>query len=245
MKVFASMVTSAAAFAQAGGPPTSPSAAPQPSPPQISQAIKITRTGSQPPSQGPSERFTGSVRIDPLFTENPPAHISGRLRARCSYSMAHAHLGSNVDRYAWQRLGSAVGDQIQEIRPGDVVWVPPGVKHWHGATPTTSMTHIAVQESLNAKTVEWMEKVSDEQYKDSPTASEAAAANSKEPSAAQKLMGDFDPKLTELTDNVLYGDVWRRPGLSQRDRSLITVAVLMTVPPVRLRYGPCKFCMED
>jgi 4-carboxymuconolactone decarboxylase len=128
------------------------------------------------------------------------------------------------------------GSQVEEIRQGDVVWIPPGVKHWHGATASTSMTHIAVQESLNGKTVEWMEKVSVEQYRNSQSMSDGVTGTTKEPSAAQKLFGDFDPKLAELTDNVLFGDVWQRPGLSKRDRSLITVAALIALNrPEQLR----------
>ena len=245
MKVFVTMVaavsllSSSAAFAQVGGSPSSPSAPPQISSPQISQTIKITRSGSQPPFQGPFEHFTGSVRIDPLFAENPPAHMSGSSitfepGARTAW---HVHtLGQILIPTAGKGWVQQWGGKIREIRPGDVVWIPPGVKHWHGATPTTSMTHIALQESLNGKTVEWMEKVTDEEYKDSSSPAEAATANSNEPSAAQKLMGDFDPKLADLTDNVLYGDVWQRPGLSQRDRSLITVAALIALNrPEQLR----------
>jgi 4-carboxymuconolactone decarboxylase len=98
------------------------------------------------------------------------------------------------------------------------------------------MTHIAVQESLNGKTVEWMEKVTEEQYRGSSSSEGTTTANRNEPSAAQKLMGDLDPKLAELTDQVLYGDVWQRPGLSQRDRSLITVAALIALNrPEQLR----------
>ena len=111
----------------------------------------------------------------------------------------------------------------------EYVWIPPGQKHWHGATASTSMTHIAIQENLSGKTVEWMEKVSDEQYGKVTSATKA-------PSTAQKLFGDFDPKLAELTDNVLFADVWERPGLSKRDRSLITVAALIALNrPEQLR----------
>jgi 4-carboxymuconolactone decarboxylase len=128
------------------------------------------------------------------------------------------------------------GGPIEEIRQGDVVWIPPGVKHWHGATASTSITHISIQESLNGKTVEWMEKVSDQQYGNSQTTLGEVKGMTKEPSAAQKLFGDFDPKLAELTDNVLFGDVWERPGLSKRDRSLITVAALIALNrPEQLR----------
>jgi 4-carboxymuconolactone decarboxylase len=98
------------------------------------------------------------------------------------------------------------------------------------------MTHIAIQEELDSTTVEWMEKVSDEQYGSSKPASGGVTDSTKERSAAQKLFGDFDPKLAELTDNVLYGDVWQRPGLSKRDRSLIIVAALIALNrPEQLR----------
>jgi 4-carboxymuconolactone decarboxylase len=98
------------------------------------------------------------------------------------------------------------------------------------------MTHIAIQENLGGKTVEWMEKVTDEQYGNFQSTS-GGVMGTKEPSAAQKLIGDFDPKLAELTDNVLFGDVWERPGLSKRDRSLITVAALIALNrPEQLRH---------
>ena len=112
---------------------------------------------------------------------------------------------------------------MEEIRPGDVVRIPPGVKHWHGATPDSSMTHLAVQEQQGGKVVDWLEKVSDEQYL--PATSPAATP----PYRAQQLFGDVAPKLAELTDNVLFGDVWARPGLSLRDRSLLTVSALIAI----------------
>ena len=116
--------------------------------------------------EGPAEWFTGKVRIDPLFEAPDPARVRGASvtfepGARTAW---HTHpLGQTliVTRLGWvQREGGP----IEEIRPGDVVWFPPGEKHWHGATPTTAMTHIAIQEALDGKVVDWMEKVSDEQY---------------------------------------------------------------------------------
>jgi 4-carboxymuconolactone decarboxylase len=123
------------------------------------------------------------------------------------------------------------------MRPGDVVRIPPGQKHWHGATATSPITHIAIQEHLDGKTVEWMEKVSDTQYgtavHDQDARSAAAArpvpGAGVEPTPAQRLIGDFAPKLVELTDNVLFGDVWARPELSPRDRSLVTVSALIAM----------------
>jgi 4-carboxymuconolactone decarboxylase len=129
------------------------------------------------------------------------------------------------------------GDPVEEIRQGDVVRIPPGQKHWHGASPNTAMTHIAIVERLDGKTVEWMEKVSDAQYRAPIRAQGAASAApassasgaSTQPRPSQRSIGDFSPKLAELTDDVLYGDVWERPQLSKRDRSLATVAALIAL----------------
>jgi 4-carboxymuconolactone decarboxylase len=121
------------------------------------------------------------------------------------------------------------GDPADEIRQGDVVWIPAGQKHWHGAAPNSSMVHIAIVEQLDGKTVEWMEKVSDAQY-GAPLRGQTAAANAgAPPRPSQAAMGDFAPKLAEVTDNVLYGDIWERPELSKRDRSLVTVAALIAM----------------
>ncbi len=131
------------------------------------QTVKITRSGSQPSQKGPAEYFTSSVRIDPLFKANDPSRTSGASvtfepGARTAW---HTHpLGQHLivtDGFGWVQQW---GGQIEEIRQDDVVWIPPGQKHWHGATATTAMTHIAIQEHLDGKVVEWMEKVSDEQY---------------------------------------------------------------------------------
>lgn len=204
-----------------------------------SQLIKIVRAGSQPASPGPEEHFTGSVRVEPLFSAHDPARAYGSLvtfepGGRTAW---HTHtLGQTLivtDGTGWIQQW---GGQKQEIRKGDVVWIPAGQKHWHGATSSARMSHIAIVEQLNGKGVEWMEKVSEEQYGNSPSTSKGVTGMSKETSAAQKLMGDIDPKLAELTDNVLFGDVWERPGLAKRDRSLITVAALIALNrPEQLR----------
>jgi len=135
---------------------------------ESSQAIKITRSGSQPSRQGPAENFTGSVRVDPLFGANAPSRASG---ARVTFEPGartawHTHpLGQTLIVTAGSGWVQQWGGQIQEIRQGDVVWIPPGQKNWHGATATTGMTQIAIQEHLDGKVVQWMEKVSDEQYR--------------------------------------------------------------------------------
>jgi quercetin dioxygenase-like cupin family protein len=130
--------------------------------------MEIKRSGSQPSTKGPTEWFTGTVRIDPLFQANAPARALGASvtfepGARTAW---HSHpLGQTLIVTAGYGLVQRRGGPIEEIRPGDVIWFPPGEKHWHGATATTAMTHIAIQEQLDGKAVDWMEKVSDEQYK--------------------------------------------------------------------------------
>jgi quercetin dioxygenase-like cupin family protein len=134
---------------------------------ESSPGIKVTRSDSQPSRQGPAENFTGSVRIDPLFNANPPSRTSGgRVTFESGARTAwHTHpLGQTLIVTAGSGWVQQRGGSTQDIREGDVVWIPPGQKHWHGATATTSMTHIAIQEYLDGKNVEWMEKVSDEQY---------------------------------------------------------------------------------
>ena len=129
--------------------------------------MDITRSGSQPSAKGPAEWFTGSVRIDSPFQRSSPARAGGAIvtfepAARTAW---HTHpLGQTLIVTAGLGLIQSWGGPIEQIRPGDVVWCPPGEKHWHGATPTTAMTHIAILERLDGKNVEWMEKVSDEQY---------------------------------------------------------------------------------
>ncbi len=244
MKLLVTMLTafslfgSGAAFAQVGS--LSAFDAPQSASPQGGQTIKIARGSTQPSTEGPAEHFTGSTRIDPLFSARPPSHTSGGSVTfeRGARTAWHSHpLGQTLIVTSGKGWIQQWGGQIEEIRQGDVVSTPPGVKHWHGATANTGVTHIAIQESLDGKTVEWMEKVGDEQYRNYQSASGGVMGSAKEPSAAQKLFGDFDPKLAEITDNVLFGDVWERPGLSKRDRSLITVAALIASNrPEQLRH---------
>jgi quercetin dioxygenase-like cupin family protein len=130
--------------------------------------IQIRRAGSQPSTQGPADWFTGTVRIDPLFQPHDPARAAGvsvtfEPGARTAW---HTHpLGQTLIVTAGAGWVQRDGGPVEEIRPGDVVWFPAGLKHWHGATPTTAMTHIAIQEHVNGKAVEWLEKVSDEQYR--------------------------------------------------------------------------------
>ncbi|HYD84897.1 MAG TPA: cupin domain-containing protein [Opitutus sp.] len=131
-------------------------------------AIEITRTGSTPSAKGPADWFTGTTRIDPLFAPNASsragaAHVTFEPGARTAW---HTHpLGQRLIVTSGLGWVQGEGGPVQEIRPGDVVWFPSGLRHWHGATPTTAMTHIAIQEEHNGKVVDWMEKVTDDQYR--------------------------------------------------------------------------------
>ncbi len=133
--------------------------------------MEIKRSGSQPSSKGRAEYFTGVVRIDPLFEASDPARalsasVTFEPGARTAW---HTHpLGQTLIVTAGCGLAQRWGGSIEQIRPGDVIWFPPGEKHWHGAAAGTAMTHIAIVEKLDGKGADWMEKVSDEQYKSEP-----------------------------------------------------------------------------
>ena len=130
--------------------------------------MEIRRAGSQPSGKGPSDWFTGTVRIDPLFGAPDPARVAAALvtfepGARTAW---HTHpLGQTLIVTAGCGWAQRDGGTVEEIRPGDVVWFPPGEKHWHGASDTTAMSHIAIQERLNGSPVDWMEPVDDARYR--------------------------------------------------------------------------------
>ena len=177
------------------------------------------------------------MRVDQQFQASAPGRASG---ARVTFEPGartawHSHpLGQTLIVTSGVGRVQRWGDPVDEIRPGDVVWIPAGQKHWHGASPTTAMSHIAIVEQLDGKSVDWMEKVTDEQYgaalRPRPAAAAAPdAAPADQPTRAQQLMGDFAPKLAQLTDDVLFGDVWARPQLSPRDRSLVTISALIAM----------------
>ena len=200
---------------------------------QEGRDLVVTRAASRPARVAPGETFTGTVRVQPLFDTTATTRASGAsvafdAGARTAW---HTHSRGQVllvtaGAGRVQRWGRAA----EEIRSGDVVWIPPGVKHWHGAGPTSAMTHVAVVEHTDGRTVTWLEPVSEAQYgarSDAPGSS--AASDGARPSRAQQLMGDIAPKLAQLTDSVLFGDVWARPGLSPRDRSLVTISALIAM----------------
>jgi quercetin dioxygenase-like cupin family protein len=130
--------------------------------------MEIKRNGAQPSAKGPADWFTGTVRIDPLFSPNDArraaaASVTFEPGARTAW---HTHpLGQTLIVTAGCGRTQSWGGPVEEIRPGDVIWFAPGEKHWHGATATTAMSHIAIQEKLDGKAVDWMEKVTDEQYR--------------------------------------------------------------------------------
>lgn len=206
---------------------------------QSSGQIVVSRAGSRPSGQAPATNFTGVARVEMLFgptdaTRTAGGSVTFEPGARTAW---HTHpRGQTLIVTAGAGRVQRWGGPIDEIRPGDVVRIPPGVKHWHGAAPSSAMTHIAITEQLDGRSVEWLEQVSDAQYGSpgraqgtSSAAPARGAAASAEPTAAQRLMGDIAPKLAQLTDSVLFGEVWSRPGLSQRDRSLVTVSALIAM----------------
>jgi 4-carboxymuconolactone decarboxylase len=219
------------------------------------QTLVVTRGGSRPVRQAPAENFTGGVRVEMLFEALDPSQASGgsvtfEPGARTAW---HSHpRGQILIVTAGTGRVQRWGDPLEEIRAGDVVRIPSGQKHWHGASPQASMSHIAITEHRDGTAVQWMEKVSDEQYNAAPPAAEGQArapaqsrvqSGPQPPSSQQQgtrgpsgpLQQKIAPGLATLTDEVLFGDVWRRAELSPRDRSLVTISVLIaTGKPAQL-----------
>lgn len=205
---------------------------------QKTKTLSITRNSAPPPQMREAENFTGSVGVEMLVEATTPSPLNA---ARVTFAPGartawHSHpLGQTLIVTTGAGWVQQEGGEKQEIKIGDVVWTPPGVKHWHGATATDRLTHIVLTEQQpDGKRVEWMEKVSDAQYSAQtakPTAPNSVSNQSPRPSPppSQRSIGDFSPKLAEITDDVLYADVWERPQLSKRDRSLVTVAALIAM----------------
>ena len=202
-------------------------------PPAVTEAqtLTITRGGSRPIRQAPAESFSGAARVEMLFETLEPLHASAgsvtfEPGARTAW---HSHPAGQI-LIVTAGIGRVQrwGDRIEEIRTGDIVRIPAGQKHWHGASPQASMTHIAITEPREGSNVQWMEKVTDEQYSAAPSGPEPPPV---EPQATARPSGPLQqrlaPGLATLTDDVLFGDVWRRAELSPRDRSLVTISVLI------------------
>lgn len=203
---------------------------------QTPKGISITRNSGPQPQMREAENFTGSVGVEMIQEAAAPspltvARVTFAPGARTAW---HIHpLGQTLIVATGAGWVQQEGGEKQEVRVGDVVWTPPGVKHWHGATATDRLTHIALTEQQgDGKRVKWMEKVSDVQYNAPPKVQAIPppvrlSTTNNRPSA--RAMGDFAPKLAEITDDVLYADVWERQQLSRRDRSLVTVAALIAL----------------
>jgi 4-carboxymuconolactone decarboxylase len=189
------------------------------------QTLVITRAGSRPIESAPAEHFTGRVRVEGLFEAPDPSDASGgrvtfEPGARTAW---HSHpRGQILIVTDGTGRAQAWNDPVEEIRAGDVVRIPAGQKHWHGASPQSAMTHIAITEHRDGTRVQWLEAVTDAQY-DAPVRTGPQGPST--PSGA--LQPRIAPGLATLTDDVLFGDVWRRPDLSPRDRSLVTISVLI------------------
>jgi len=191
--------------------------------------IEIKRRGSQPPTEAPAEHFTGRVRIEPLFQENDPSHTSAAYVTfePGAHSAWHTHpLGQILIVTAGTCWVQRWGDAIEELRPGDAVWIPPGQKHWHGASPTSAMTHIAIQGAVDGKNIDWMEKVTEEQYNMKPSTKTNAQSDAFSSLLTLDDIRTVAPALARYTKETL-ADLWKRPGLSARDRSLVTIAALI------------------
>ncbi|WP_104023095.1 (R)-mandelonitrile lyase [Gemmatirosa kalamazoonensis] len=195
--------------------------------------MRISRRAERPAQAGPAATFTGVVRVVPLRDATPPSRVSAAAVAfePGARSAWHTHpLGQLLVVTSGTGRVQQWGGAVEEIREGDVVWTPPGVKHWHGAAPNAAMTHTAIQEAVDGRNVDWLEQVSDTQYRIPPTRSSTRMSADSIVTASTPSPGpyaDIAPALDQLTQQVLFGQVWERPGLSKRDRSLITVATLV------------------
>lgn len=209
--------------------------------PSQAQTLSIARRDARAIRQGPADNFTGTARVDTLFeTRDPLSASAGSVTFEPGARTAwHSHpAGQILIVTAGTGRVQQWGHRVEEIRTGDVVRIPPAQKHWHGASPQTAMTHIAITEPRNGTNVHWMEKVTDEQYRGGlaagpePQTTKAQQTTARPSGPVQQRLA---PGLAALTDDVLFGDVWRRPELSPRDRSLVTISVLIaTGKPAQL-----------
>lgn len=194
--------------------------------------VEVRPAATAPVSIGSPETFTGTVRITAPFQAAAPgraggATVSFEAQARTAW---HTHpLGQTLIVTAGIGLVQQDGQVAQVLRSGDVVTIPANVRHWHGAGPGSTMTHVAVAEKEDGNSVTWQDKVSDQDYQTAATSVGLIPVPASGPSRAQQLMGDVAPKLADLTDQVLFGDVWERPGLAKRDRSLATISALIAM----------------
>lgn len=191
-------------------------------------SVVVSPAADQPATRAPAERFTGVAHISAPFRTASPARVGGATVTFEPGARTHWHthpLGQTLVVLQGQGWVQQSGGAPQAIARGDTVWIPPGVKHWHGAGTATSLSHVAIAEALDGTSVTWLEAVEGALPDAAPNAAQAASA----PSAGQRTFGDVAPKMAQLTDEVLFGDVWARPGLSPRDRSVVTIAALIAM----------------
>ena len=177
--------------------------------------IEVSRPSSRPANQASSQNFTGSVRVTPLFAASESSTLSGGLVTFQPGARSHWHthpLGQTLLVTEGTGRVQAWGKSMAEIRTGDVVRIPAGIKHWHGAAPQSSLTHIALQQARDGKNVEWLESVTEEQY------------TTMQP---DPTIDSVSPSLEKYRVERIEGDLWKRPQLSSRDRSLVTVAFMI------------------
>lgn len=192
--------------------------------------LEISRASDRFATVAPSANFTGSVRVETIFKLSHEERTSAGKVIFSPGARTHWHthpLGQTLIVTSGIGLVQREGGPIERIREGDVVRIPANVRHWHGAAPDSAMAHVAMAEAVGESAVTWMEPVSDAQYGN--VTAPASRADTTGPSRAQQLLAGVAPKLAQLTDDVLYGDVWQRPGLSPRDRSLATVSALIAL----------------
>ncbi len=193
--------------------------------------ITVTKATTSSGDKAPASHFQGNVSVERVLGQELSALISGGLVTFDAGARTHWHshpaeqtliVTSGIGRIqAW-------GGLILEIRQGDIVRIPPNTKHWHGAGPTTAMSHLAIAQMVDGNAVQWLEPVDDSQYNPGHQVTPTAETPSG-PSRAQQLVGSVAPKLAELTDTVLFGDVWARPQLGRRDRRLITISAIIAM----------------
>jgi 4-carboxymuconolactone decarboxylase len=192
-------------------------------------AVQVSRAGTRTVATAPAQNFTGAVKVEMLHTPTDAQRASAGSVSfgPGAHTAWHSHpLGQTLIVTAGVGRVQRWGGPVEEIRTGDVVRIAPGVKHWHGAARGSAITHIAITEALDGKTADWQEQVAEAQVGE---AKPAGARAELQPTRAQALLGDVAPKLAQLSDEVLFGDVWARPGLSSRDRSLVTVSALIAL----------------
>jgi 4-carboxymuconolactone decarboxylase len=189
-------------------------------------SLQVIRSGQAPAQPGPTAYFTGIVHVRPLIETTPGSSMSAALvsfekGARAAW---HTHpLGQRLVVVSGTGRVQQSGQPAQTITQGDVVFIPAGVKHWHGASPSSAMAHIAMQQSHDGRNVDWLEKVTDAEYA-TPVAADSPVATA---ASGRGPYADISPSLDRYTRDVLFGEVWESTELSKRDRSLTTVAALV------------------